>query len=453
MPPSYLSRRSEEKPRYHCLSAGLGAGRPREVPGVAVRVLVVSIGSAGDVHPFMAIALRLRERGHIVSFVTNPYFAPLLQQAELPLLPVGTVEQFEEAISHPALWSQVRAFGVLATIIRYSTPTVYRHIAEEVAMGDTAVVAHPLAFGARIAQETLGVPLVTLHLAPSTIWSLENPPVPAQWIGPINTWPRRVKQLVISLGDRLADRIMGPALNQFRAELGLAPTHHIASRWWHSPQRVVGLFPDWFAAPQPDWPSQTTLTGFPLYDERGVSQVPPDLEEFLAESEAAGSPPIVFAPGSSNRQAGRFFAAAARACRFLGRRGILLTRYPEQLPPLLPEGVRHADYAPFSAVLPRAAALVHHGGIGTAAQALAAGRPQLVMPMTFDQPDNAMRLVQLDVARMLAPARFRGARVARELGALLESDAVARRCAEVAGRFDGINPVERTCDLIEASLG
>lgn len=417
-----------------------------------MRVLVVSVGSSGDVHPFLAVALALRDRGHTVSFATNQYFAPLLQQVGMPLVPTSTVEEFDEATTHPALWRQVGGFGVLATIISRSTPALYRVVEQEAARGNTVVVAHPLAFAARIAHETLGVPLVTLHLAPSTVWSLEEPSVPTRWLGSVNALPKPAKRLLLGIGDRLADRAMAPALNQFRAEFGLAPVRHIASHWWHSPQRVIGLFPDWFAAPQPDWPSQATLTGFPLYDERHVSRVPPDLEEFLAEADAEGARPVVFAPGSSNRQAGRFFAAAADACRRLGRRGILLTRYPGQLPSWLPDEVRHADYAPFSAVLPRSAALVHHGGIGTAAQALAAGRPQLVVPMTFDQPDNAARLGRLGVARTMSPARCSGARMARHLAVLLGAEEVKRRSTEIARRFDGIDPVGRTCDLIEACM-
>ena len=403
-------------------------------------------------HPFVAIALGLRNRGHLVSLATNPYFAPLLDRLGLPLLPIGTPEQFDEATAHPALWRPFRAFGVLATIIRYSTPTLYEIVKEEAAKGDIAVVAHPLAFGARVAHETLGVPLVTLHLAPSSIWSLQQPPVPSRWIGSIDAWPRLARRLFLGLGDRLADRVLAPSLNRFRAEVGLAPARHVASRWWHSPQRAIGLFPNWFAAPQPDWPSQLSLTGFPLYDEQGVSQVPADLEAFLGEAEAAGDPPIVFAPGSSNRQATRFFAAAAEACQRLGLRGVLLTRYAGQLPSRLPREVRHASYAPFSAVFPRAAALVHHGGIGTAAQALAAGRPQLVMPMTFDQPDNAARLVTLGVARALAPSDFSGTNVARQLSSLLQDDAVGRRCTEIARRFDSDDTIPRTCDLIEESM-
>ena len=413
-------------------------------------MLIVSIGSAGDVHPSVAVALALRDRGHTVSVATNPYFATLLEQVGLPLIPVGTVEQFETTTADPALWHATGGISVLARMIGLVTPELYRLVEREAAGEDTVVVAHPLAFGARIAHEKLGVPLVTLHLAPSTLWSVEESPVPTRGFGSINAWPQPLRRLMLACGDGYMDWELAPPLNRFRGELGLAAVRHVASRWWHSPQCVIGLFPDWFAAPQADWPAHTALTGFPLYDERGAAHVPPDLEAFLTAAEAAGDPPIVFAPGSANRQAARFFAAAADACRRLGRRGVLLTRYPEQLPARLPAGVLHADYAPFSAVLPRAAALVHHGGIGTAAQALGAGRPQLVMPMAFDQPDNAARLERLGVARTLAPAHFTGRRVADRLAGMLGSEEVAGRCADLARRFDHGDPLGATCDRIEA---
>ncbi len=416
-------------------------------------IQLVSFGTAGDVHPFVAVALALRDRGHSVSIATSPYFAPLMERLGLPLRPVGTVEQYERITSHPSLWRPLRGLAVLAAMVGRGIPDVYRLVEEEAARGDSLVVSHPLAFGARVAHDALGVPLVTMHLAPASFWSLEAPPVPATRMGSIERWPRAARRLCLGLADKGADLTLGPALNVFRAGLGLDPVRHVASRWWHSPQRVVGLFPDWYAAPQPDWPPQAALTGFPLYDEDEVSLVPARLEAFLREAAAADDPPVAFAPGSGNRHAHRFFAAAVDACRRLGRRGILLTRYPEQLPARLPSGVLHAGYAPFSLLLPQVAALVHHGGIGTCAQALAAGRPQLVMPMGFDQPDNAARLARLGVARALSPRRFTGARVARELDVLLGSNAVAGRCVEVARRFDGTDPVSSTCDLIEEYVG
>ena len=418
-----------------------------------MRIVLVPVGSAGDVHSFVGVALALRARGHDVTVITSAYFAPLIERVGLRLVPFGTVEQFDTVTEHPDLWNQWRGLEVIASAVKLGTPELYQLVAREVADGDAVLVAGGLAMVARIAHDALGIPLVTLHLQPQCFFSVHDSPVMHPWLTSINRFPRPIKRLLFALADRMADRVMAPAANHLRAELGLPPVRHIVSRWWHSPQRVIGLFPDWFAPPQPDWPSQTVLTGFPLYDERGVTDLPPGLEAFCRDAEDAGKPPIVFAPGSGNRQAERFFEAAADACHRIGRRGILLTRFPAQLPRRLPELVRHFDYVPLSVALPRAAALVHHGGIGTAAQGLASGRPQLVMPMTFDQPDNASRLGRLGVARTLRPAAFTGPAVARELETLLGSDDVARSCDEVARRFEGADPITRTCELIEEMGG
>jgi UDP:flavonoid glycosyltransferase YjiC (YdhE family) len=173
----------------------------------------------------------------------------------------------------------------------------------------------------------------------------------------------------------------------------------------------------------------------------------PELAAFLAD----GPPPIAFTPGSANLHGRPFFEAAVDACTRLGRRGVLLTRFPEQVPSGLPSGVRHFAYAPFSQLLPRASALVHHGGIGTAAQGMAAGVPQLIMPLAHDQFDNVARMRRLGIARALPPARFRGPALARALGTLLDSPEVAARCRAVAGRFaDDPRPMERASEAIES---
>ena len=186
--------------------------------------------------------------------------------------------------------------------------------------------------------------------------------------------------------------------------------------WWLSPQLVIGLFPDWFAPPQPDWPPQTLLSGFPLYDGAQATALPAAVTDFLR----AGSPPIVFTPGSAMRHGKSFFRTAVDVCQLLERRGILLTQYREQLPAALPESVRCFGFLPMGQLLPHCAAIVHHGGIGTTAQGLAAGMPQLIMPMAFDQPDNAARAVRLGVARSIAPRAFRPRAAARLLAELLE---------------------------------
>ncbi len=133
----------------------------------------------------------------------------------------------------------------------------------------------------------------------------------------------------------------------------------------------------------------------------------------------------------------------------LGRRGVLLSKFREHIPQQLPPGVVHFDYLPLGGVLPKAAAMVHHGGMGTLAQALRAGIPHLVMPMSIDQPDNAQRLTALGVADYLKPKAYRAGAVAEKLDKLLNSSDVAAACRRIARKFDNVDPRSDTCRVIE----
>jgi len=258
--------------------------------------------------------------------------------------------------------------------------------------------------------------------------------------------PLAMRRFIYYAADAMAiDPLLAPAVNSCRRELGLPPVRRILNGWWNSPQRVIGLFPSWFATPQPDWPRQTRLTGFPLFDESELKAFSPELEQFLA----SGDRPIAFTPGSAMWNGHDFFLESARACTLLGRRGVLLSRHRDHIPRDLPAGVIHVDYAPFSALLPRCAALVHHGGIGTSAQALAAGIPQLIMPRAHDQPDNAARLQRLGAARSVAPGRYRAGTIAPLLKDLLDSPEVANACQSLRTRFADADPIGETCDLLE----
>lgn len=216
-----------------------------------MRVLVVPVGSAGDVHPFVPIALELQARGHDVTVVTNGYFAPLMERVGLNLESIGTVEQFEAITANPNLWHRVHGLGVVAAGVSFGIAPLYRFIEREATRGDLVVVAHPLAFGARIAHDSLGVRLVTIHLAPASIWSLQESPVMARGLGAINALPAPIKRLLLAVSDRFADRVLAPPINRFSRQLGLPPVRHVASRWWHSPQRVVGSSPTGSRHPSP----------------------------------------------------------------------------------------------------------------------------------------------------------------------------------------------------------
>jgi len=410
-----------------------------------MRFVLTPVGSAGDVHPFVGIGRALAARGHEVIVATSEPFEGAVTRAGLAFHATASSDTFDEVSRHPDLWHPRKGLQLLFREIAAHLRVGYADLERLHVPGRTVLVGHALSLPNRVFEEVHGVPCATLHLAPSIFRSDYLQPAFAPGRDG-SAWPRWLKRAFWWALDRMMlDPSIVPALNAWRRELGLAPVHRIFRDWIHSPRLVIGLFPDWFAPVQPDWPAALRLTGFPLYDEADQHGVSEALSRFLH----AGPPPVVCTPGSANRAADAFFRGMVGACDRLGRRLLLLTRYPEQVPPL-PPTARHEAYVPLSALLPRAAALVHHGGIGTLAQGLAAGVPQLTMPMAFDQPDNATRLERLGVGAWVRPKAFTPDRVADALGPLLEGRETSEACGRLKARLAPRDAIARTCDLLEA---
>lgn len=397
-----------------------------------MQAIVIGLGSAGDVHPNVGLALALQRRGFDVRFVATAVFRSLADSVGLAFTGLGTEEEYLDALRDPDLWHPVRSFSLVARkLILPSLRPVYQLIEEHCRRGPTVVAAPGFAFGARLAQEKLGVPLATVHLQPVILRSVVQP---ACFGFPdlLNLMPRALRPLYYRFADKwMIDRELLPELNSFRAELRLPPVRRVFDRWFHSPQRIIGLFPEWYAPPLPDWPANVSLTGFPLWDATQVNSVSPEVEEFLA----AGDPPVVITAGSAMLHARSFFQVSIDGLQSSRRRALLLTQFPEQLPENLPPGVRHFRYVPFSAVLPRCAALIHHGGIGSAAQAIAAGIPQLIVPFAHDQPDNAVRIRRLQLGDFVLPRDYTRVRAAQALERVLLPE-VHENCRRAAARVN-----------------
>jgi UDP:flavonoid glycosyltransferase YjiC (YdhE family) len=224
----------------------------------------------------------------------------------------------------------------------------------------------------------------------------------------------------------------------------------VLQRWIHSPECVIGMFPDWFAPPQADWPPNVHLVGFPLWDGGGdgspmETQMSREARNFLD----AGEPPVIVTPGSAAATMQDYFIESIAAIQELGLRGMLITNYPAQLPASLPPGIASFGYLPFSEVLPHAALLVYHGGIGTLAQAVKAGVPHLVVPSAHDQFDNGWRIARLGLGRSLPRTRYRAMRAATEMSAILHDHGVGRRARDVSSRVQSADALSRACELIE----
>ncbi len=393
--------------------------------GIPLRFILVPMGSWGDVYPFLWLGKALAERGHEVRVIINPPFDAAFQEAGLHPVVYGTEAMYAAILQHPDLWHPRRGFPLIARSSEALSREMIPLIRAEHVPGRTLLVGAGIAFGARVAAEALCIPLVTVQMQPAVFLSADDPPVVpagAEWL---RSAPRWAVRALFALGYLQADRLLAGWINRLRRELGLRnPVRRIMRDYWMSPLRVLALFPDWFAPKQADWPPQTVVTRFPLYDEGDRLMIGPEVEAFLA----AGEPPLLFTPGSANIQAARFFQVALEVCTRLNRRGLFVTPRAEQVPSGLPGSILHVQSAPFSLVFPRCAAIVHHGGIGTVAQGLADGVPQLVMPMSHDQPDNGSRLRRMGVGDYLYPRAFRPEAVADRLGRLLTSGQVSLAC-------------------------
>jgi rhamnosyltransferase subunit B len=374
------------------------------------QALLLPLGTLGDVLPFIALGRALSRRGDEVIVACNPRFAPLVERAGLSHEPLGDEAQYRALVESPRFFHRTRAFPHLMEHVGLQLAPTFAAIARH---PTATVLAHPLALGAATAEELLGTRVVTVHLSPALLRS---------------AWA----------ADRLlADPFIAPAVNAFRIGLGLPSVTRVLRHGWRS-RLHLALFPEWFAARQPDWPAALRYAGFALHDDDG--QWPRDaLARVVDEAEDS---PIVVTAGTGHRFGGALFRAVVDAGELLGRRVVILTRFVDQLPHPLPSHVRHVEYLPLSRILPHAAALVHHGGIGTAAAALAHAVPQVVASYAHDQPDNATRLHRLGVAIPIEPARLSAARLAAALDELITSPDVERRCGILSQRIAAARPLD-----------
>jgi len=352
------------------------------------------------------------------------------------------------------MWDSLKSLAVLYGAILETSPRLCELIADHYEPGSTVLAAPSLNIGARVAHDKLGIPLASVILNPILLRSMHSPgrspllQIPS-WMG---GWGVKLAYKMI---DRKYEQMIGEPLNRIRHSMELPPVRGIAA-WMRSPQRIICLWPEWLYERQPDWPAHVETTTFVHYD--GVSTLSgeekreSDTQE-RAESQAetsAQEAPIVFTAGTAMSQGKEFFAAAAEACAISGRPGLLLTQRPEQLPEHLPEGVEHVAYAPFGELLPTVAAIVHHGGIGTAARALEAGIPQVLVPHAYDQFDNSSRFGALGVAAELPREELSAGTLSAALDRLLESSIIAERCRTYAGMVRSKEGLDRTCDLLDA---
>jgi rhamnosyltransferase subunit B len=413
-----------------------------------IHYVVVTIGSAGDLFPFLALALALRARGHRVSFLAPEQHGPWVRPTGLPFtgLPAD-----EAVLRDPDLWHPTRGFGVVWRATRPAMARVVPFVEALPRDERCVLLVHPLALPeadlCRVAHP--GVKIAAAYLAPANLVTVHDPLLLGPWRVPAWVPPAARKAFWRWAVRRFIDPVALADVNAARIARGLPQAETLPDWLAAVPDLSLTLFPGWFAPTQPDWPRPIVRGDFPLFDPHPETAPAPALEAFLR----AGRAPLVFTHGTGNTQAAAYFRHARAAARRLGRRAIFLTPHRDQVPADLPDAMLWQDYVPLRLLLPHAAALVHHGGIGTTAEALRAGIPQLVVPLAHDQFDNAARVEALGTGASLPAARLDEGRLVRALAALLAAPGLHGRTRAVAERFVAEAGVVTLCDALDGLAG
>ena len=401
-------------------------------------IVIATVGSLGDLFPFLALGRGLRAAGHRVTIATHGIHQQAIEQAGLVYADASGMAEPEDREAFTA-----RAFDrwhgprfVVHDFAALDVPASYRKLAPIVANADVLITT-TLAFAGQILGEQLSrersLRWLSAVLAPAGFLSAYDPPATGVALLDrlVRRSPRRGRWLQRMA--RLVTHGWTAPVRDFRRSLGLPPTSALGDPFHqgqHAPDGVLALFSSQLGRPQPDWPSNVHLTGFARYAQ--AAPLDPALAAFLDE----GEPPLVFTLGSTAVHMGTDFLRASMATAVQhNQRAVLLTGSPAmraKLPQVLPSTIHALDYAPHAALFARASVVVHHGGVGTSSEALYAGKPMLVVPYGFDQPDNAARLQKLGVAEVLPAARYRVDRAASRLQQLLSVPSYAEKAAKCA---------------------
>lgn len=361
--------------------------------------LLFSLGTTGDAMPFIKLAASLNSSGAKTAFIGNEKFAPLAHSMAVEFFSVSSRAAYENTYNNPLTWSRNHTQNHYSEFHFPAIKPTFKVIQRVVEHG-----AHPLIVyqdtlsGARMAAEKFGLKSCQLVLAPSAINSLLSPSYPIRRQVEERLWREILPQIRMKVKKDKFDSLIRPLINPARKELGLAEWGIQDVPGIESSPAILALFPEWFKPNPGDWPRQLVNTGFILGDTQNTSlnnQGDAQVDEFINRHGA----PLVFTFGTGIPVTNLLVDKIRHLCRVIAKPGVYVAH--SQTAKFIDNGdypVLTLPAVPFSYLFARSALVIHHGGIGTCAQALACGAPQVISPYTFDQPDNAFLLWQLGIS-------------------------------------------------------
>lgn len=411
-----------------------------------MRITILTLGTRGDVQPYVALGQGLRNAGYAVTVVTAEQFGDFITGHELEFSPID--RRFLEMMDTSTGRATFEG-GDRLKVIRMAMPIMRRVLQDtwQGAQGADAVIYHQKILGGYHIAEKLGIPAVMampLPIYPTR--SFANPLVSPNI-------PRAFNQVSYAINSGGKIPFMG-MVNEWRKEfLDMPPRSRFASEERLPDGRPLPVLHAYSPAVVPvpdDWPPHVTATGYWFLNDALSWKPPHDLAAFLE----AGAPPIYIGFGSmvSADPAGKM-AAVVEALRLTGQRGIVASGWAGLHATGLPNTIYLLDEAPHQWLFPRVAAVVHHGGAGTTAAGLRAGRPSVIAPFFGDQPFWGRRVHELGVGPEPVPQKkLTAARLASAIDAAANDSQMQARAAALGAKIRAEDGVGQAVDIITRVL-
>jgi UDP:flavonoid glycosyltransferase YjiC (YdhE family) len=416
-----------------------------------MKIVIYTLGSRGDVQPFVALAIGLQHAGHRVTLVTSQTFADWIRSYGVAVHPVDFNPQ--EILQHPKMQMFMQRGGNPLPVLGIMREGVRRALGAHDAfwrIAQTAdfVVQSSTAVGALEAAERLNRPSTIAHLFPFT----PTRAFPAFFLGPwrfsLGAGYNRLTHAVML---RLVWAVVGaPMTNRWRKALGLRAWRSYGAMYAHARRRHIPIlcaFSPTFLPKPPDWDATHHLTGYWFLNAPPAWQPPADLTRFLE----SGPPPVYIGFGSVNAGDSEEKARVAqRALDISGQRGICLTGWGGLARAMASPNVLYVDNIPHDWLFPRMAAVVHHGGAGTTGAGLRAGVPSIITPVVADQYAWADQVVKAGVGPQ-APAfkALTAENLAEAIHKAVHNADLRTRVAQLGEKIRAEDGVAQAVDIIE----
>jgi sterol 3beta-glucosyltransferase len=415
-----------------------------------MRITILSLGSRGDVQPFLALAVGLQKTGrHKVRIAAPDNFEALAKEYSLNFFPLGVDTQ--KILGTDGIDPDQNILLWFWEVLHSMKPLTER-IAENtwLACQDAELIIYSLVgIGAYHVAEKLGSPCAMASpipgVAPTRAYPNPNGLFPSLPLG------GGYNRLTHILSGHLFQLFSGPFINWWRKEklhlpvipFGKYPYSHMSGR----PQPMIGCYSPIISPKPPDWGDHHYVCGYWFLDPAPNWQPSAELTTFLE----AGAPPVYIGFGSmANRTPQRTAQLVQEALELSGQRGILAAGWGGIDNANLPDNIFALDSIPHAWLFPRMAAVVHHGGAGTSAAAFRAGVPSILVPHLGDQPFWAKRVTELGVGPHPIPRRkLTAKRLAAAITVATTDQHMQARAAALGECIRAEDGVARMIEIIE----